>query len=137
MSEDERRESNADDGRAVTSPLWERIVGLFGGVLVVALAVLVLQGDETRPAVLVTTTGTAEVADTHVVGIEVRNDGGETVRDVLVVGELTEPDGTPVEDAQATVPFLPGGGAETAALVFTGDPAELTLEVRVLGWTDT
>lgn len=119
------------------SPAWERAVGLVGGVLLIALAVLLVAEDTSAPSVAATVQDVAAgPGGTHVVTAEVRNDGGETVEDVQVVAEVQAPDGTVLGSGEAVVGFLPGGGAEVVGLVVPVDPAGHRLVVRPLGWSD-
>ena len=134
MSGDDEKSDGG--GERMTSPTWERVLGVIGGVLLVAIVVLVLTGERS-PAVVTTEISTIRSTSATVVyDVDVRNDGGETVVDVMVVGELRDGDGTVVATSEATVAFLPGGGTETVSLSFERSPDVLDLTVDAVGWAD-
>lgn len=61
--------------------------------------------------------------------ITISNDGGLTAQDVTVSAELDTGDGQP-ETAEVTIAFLAGGEHESAALIFSSNPAEGELTIR-------
>ena len=135
MSDDED-DTTSDPSGSSASPLWERILGGVGGLLLVAIVVLVLTGTS-GPAVV--TTEITEIRSTStstIYDVEVSNDGGETVEEVVVVGELRDGDGAVVATAEATVAFLPGGASQQVSLAFEPRPGVVDLEVAAVGWAD-
>ncbi len=72
-------------------------------------------------------------SDGYTVTVRLVNQGGETAADVEVEGELVGADGRR-EISTATIPYLPGGSAREAGLIFTLDPRESRLTVRPKGY---
>lgn len=70
----------------------------------------------------------------YVVQVRVRNDGGETAQGVQIAGELTR-DGRTVEQASATVRYLPPNSQRSVSLLFTTDPGTADVSVKAAGYT--
>ncbi|HEU5208002.1 MAG TPA: hypothetical protein VFU06_01220 [Longimicrobiales bacterium] len=85
------------------------------------------------PSISVAVDSIGRTGALHRVHVTVRNDGGSAAADVQVSGEL---------DAGASPPtmvlldYLPAGSREAAVFVFTRDPREAGLRVRVESWNE-
>lgn len=101
---------------------------------VVSLIALEMRGTEAPAAPLVEAAGAVtEEADGFHVPVEIRNDGDAAASDVQVIATLTI-DGEPTE-GDLTVDFLAGGASEELVFVFSEDPADGELELRVAGYS--
>jgi uncharacterized protein (TIGR02588 family) len=74
-----------------------------------------------------------QVGEQYYIPFEVANSGGRTADAVAVRAELYLGDEL-VEEAEQAFDFLSGGEAEEGAFVFTRDPSEGELRLRVAGY---
>lgn len=115
----------------------EWAVGVLGGLAVLALLGFlayqaVAVADE--PAALrAQATAVERTPAGYVTTVRVRNVGGQTAQDVHLTGELTR-DGTRVDSATATLPYVPARSEREATLVFGTDPATADLSVTATGF---
>ena len=116
---------------------WEHVVGALGALLVAAtigyLALDAKNDDESPPDLVVSAARIIQGESGYIVEIEVDNRGTETAAAVLVRGELKQGDAV-IEDAEATLDYVPGHSRRPAGLVFTNDPASYTLHLRTVGF---
>lgn len=88
----------------------------------------------TPPAVSVTRAGPVRrEGGQFYIPFRITNSGGLTADAVVVRAELAMGDQT-VEESELVFDFLSGGEAEEGAFIFTHDPAEGQLELRVGGY---
>ncbi|MGY5882671.1 hypothetical protein [Modestobacter lacusdianchii] len=116
----------------------EYALGVLGALIVLlVLGFLVHQAVVVRdsdPELSVTTAPAEPVDGGWSVAFEVRNDGGTTAEQVQVTGVL-ERDGEEVQEATATIAYVPPHSRQSGALLFTVDPGTGSLEVRPAAYT--
>ncbi|MGY1723461.1 hypothetical protein [Blastococcus sp. SYSU DS0533] len=136
MDDDQHTDDRHDDDQESTTP-GEYALGALGGLLVVLLlgfltyqAVAVRESD---PVLSVSVGSIGAAGDGYAVHFEVTNSGGRTAEQVQVSGSLTR-DGSEVEQASTSVPYLPPNSRHSGALLFSEDPRDGRLEVRPAGY---
>ncbi len=124
-------------GRPGDSSPGEWVLGVLGGLLTLSLlgffayqSLAVRQGD---PRLVVEVTAVEETPPGFVAELRVRNNGGGTARGVRIAGTVTA-GGRPVEEATATIDYVPPNSSGEAALVFGVSPSTGNLDVRVAGY---
>ena len=105
---------------------------LVAGV-VAFLAYQAVAVPDTGPDLHVAVSRIERVDDRFVVHVRVGNDGDQTARGVAVAGSISS-DGKTIQQANTTVSYVPPTSSRRAALVFTRDPREASLSVRVSGY---
>lgn len=122
------------------APALEWAAAALGLLLTLAALVLIgseaFAGDESPPAVVVSTKSVQAVAGGYVVEIEAKNGGGQTAAGVRVEGELTPPSGQEPETAEATFDFIPDHSSREGGLFFSSDPRQGKLAIRATGYVD-
>lgn len=124
---------NDDDQPESATSLSEWVLGVLGALLVAALlTVLVHQAVTWRgPAQL-----TARVTDVqqtsagYVTSVVVENTGSRTAQNAQVSGRVMRND-TLVDSAGATVAYVPPNSRRQVVLVFTADPEQDDVDLRV------
>lgn len=116
----------------------ELVVGVVSGVLLVAvLSFLGYQAVTYRDAPPALRTHVAPLDDTdeppRAFEVEVRNTGGQTAQAVQITGELTRND-RQVEQASATVRYIPPNSHREVVLLFDTDPETATISINVAGY---
>lgn len=105
-------------------------------VVVVAVVGLLLYAQFTRshnpPQLSVTFGDVRRHSGYYAVGLQVRNDGDITAEEVNVEVVLRMTEGQ--ERSTVVLPFVPRGAQRIAWVTFRADPAEGTLQARVLGY---
>lgn len=134
-SADEQPSSERQEPRA--SPKWELLLALLGGAVVLAvlafLAYQALAVSDTGPQLSAAVSNVERVGDHFVAHVRVDNDGNQTARGVNVSGELSA-NGKTLQQASTTISYLPPTSFRKGALLFTKDPRQLKLTVRVAGY---
>ncbi|MGY1827671.1 MULTISPECIES: hypothetical protein [unclassified Blastococcus] len=132
----ESDEDAQDQGAGGTSAA-EYAAGGLGGVLVLLLiAFLGYQAvavRESGPELAVEITAIEQAGPGYEVHVRVRNDGGTTAETVQLSGQLTR-DGRQVEQASASVAYVPPESRREAVLVFSADPRDGELTVGPEGY---
>lgn len=88
------------------------------------------QNDEPPILQLTGTTEIREVQGQFYVPFTVNNVGGETAESVQVIGEI-EQNGQVVETGEQQIDFLSANEKQEGAFIFTRDPRQSNLKVRV------
>ncbi|WP_222195445.1 hypothetical protein [Modestobacter italicus] len=116
----------------------EYALGVLGALIVLLVlgflahqAVVVRDGD---PQLSVTSATAEPVDDGWSVPFEVHNSGGTTAEEVQVTGVL-ERDGEELQEATATIAYVPPRSRQSGALLFSVDPGTGTLQVRPTAYT--
>lgn len=134
MSESD--EDAQDQGSGGTSAA-EYAMGGLGGLLVLLLIVFLtyqaVAVRETGPELGVEITAVEQAGTGYEVHVRVRNDGGATAETVQLSGQLTR-DGRQVEEASATIGYVPPESRRDAVLVFSTDPRDGELTVGPEGY---
>ncbi|CCG02635.1 hypothetical protein [Blastococcus saxobsidens] len=130
-------EDSQDQGSGGTSAA-EYAVGGLGGLLVLLLIAFLgyqaLAVRESGPQLAVEVTAVEQVGAGYEVRLRVRNDGGTTAEAVQVSGQIVR-DGRQVEQASATIAYVPPESRREAVLVFSADPRDGELTVGPEGYT--
>lgn len=118
----------------------EFVVGVVSGVLLVSvLGLLGYQAVTVRdaPPPPALRTRVDPIGDTdqppYVFQVQVRNTGGQTAQAVQITGQLTRDD-RQVEQAYATVRYIPPNSRRTVSLLFETDPETAPISVKVAGY---
>lgn len=91
-------------------------------------------GSTEPPMLHVVQQGVVEqVGDQFRVPFTLTNDGGETAEAVQVIAELRQ-NGEVAEDGEQLIDFLSGGESEEGAFLFTADPRQAELSIRVASY---
>lgn len=127
-------------GPAQKTSALEWMVAAIGLAVVVGAAVYMMvyaaRGADGPPLLSVRPVSVVSVeGSSHVVRFEARNDGGATAASVHLSAELRNGNEV-VETAQATLDYLPRNSRRGGAFVFSRDPGELTLSLRVEGYSE-
>ncbi|MCZ2824477.1 MULTISPECIES: hypothetical protein [unclassified Modestobacter] len=130
---DEDTESTEHGGTSAA----EYAAGGLGGLLVLLLVAFLgyqaLAVRDSGPDLAVEVTDVRLVGTGYEVRLEVTNDGGTTAEAVHLGGELAR-DGRQVEQASASISYVPPDSRREAVLVFTADPRDGDLAVGVEGY---
>lgn len=116
----------------------EFVVGVVSGVLLVAvLGFLGYQAVAVRDGPPALRTHMAPVGDAdqppYVFQVQVRNTGGQTAQAVQITGQLTRDD-RQVEQASATVRYIPPNSHRAVSLLFETDPKTAAISVKAAGY---
>jgi uncharacterized protein (TIGR02588 family) len=121
-----------------TSPL-EWVIAAIGGLLVVGaiayMVVFAVAELERPPAVTLSVTSVTTTPGGYLVSFRAANAGGATAAALQVSGELRK-GGAVVETSAVTIDYLPQQSEREGGLVFTRDPEDLTLSLRVEGYSE-
>jgi uncharacterized protein (TIGR02588 family) len=134
----EKKTKERADRTASDIPLLEWIAGGVGALVVGAMLVYLgikaatWQGSQ-PPMLSVEATRVVAGNGSYVVEVEVRNGADATGANVQIEGTLQEGD-REVETSQAQLAYVPGRAHRPAGLVFTHDPRQYELELRVTGF---
>ncbi|MGY1837583.1 hypothetical protein ACI79P_21070 [Blastococcus sp. SYSU DS0510] len=130
-------DEDAQDQGAGGTSAGEYAMGGLGGLLVVLLiAFLGYQAvavRESGPELAVGITAVEQAGSGYEVHLRVRNDGGTTAETVQLSGQLIR-DGRQVEQASATIAYVPPESRREAVLVFSNDPRDGELTVGPEGY---
>ena len=130
-----------DKSKRQETPLWEKLAGLAGRLLVLGVVgFLLYEGIQPqREAEIVTEVQSTLLQEGgHLVLFEASNRGRQTAAAVLVEGALYDPASPeePVETAEMTFDYIPDQSDRTGSLVFENDPAQYELRIQVKGFMD-
>jgi uncharacterized protein (TIGR02588 family) len=103
------------------------------GVMFGFLALEAAQQDGVPPLLNVVPVSLVQAPGQYVVEFEVRNDSATTGAAVQVEGTLKQ-GGSDVETSTASLSYVPGESSQRGGLVFTRDPRDYRLELRVTGY---
>lgn len=118
--------------------LLEWIAGVVGAIIaVIMVAMMATEALTTRasvpPLLHVKPVGLQAASGQFVLEVKVVNRSHQTAAAVEIEGELTQA-GAAVETSSATLTYVPGNSQAEAGLVFTADPRQHRLRLRVLGF---
>ena len=107
------------------------ILSAIGGLVIYSWAI-----EKERPPAFVLTQPQSirEENGQFYVSFEISNTGGETAESVQVIAELQE-NGQVEETGDVQINFLASGEKQTGAFVFSKDPRQGDLKLRVSGYT--
>lgn len=107
---------------------------LIVGVLVVLVVVSWVSQDTQPPIINLDTSGAVrDVNNQFYVPFAVKNIGGGTAESVQIIGELSI-DGHAEESGEQQIDFLSGGETREGAFIFTRNPQEGRLVIRVASY---
>ncbi len=127
--------SSGDSARVAITPFWERVIGIFGVLLVLAaMAIITIEGlrADDAPSLLVRQEEIIAYEHGYMVKIQVINQGDTTAADVAVEGKVGS--GDTGEVSTTTFDYIPPHSSRQGGLVFTQDPAA-DLHLRTTGFT--
>ncbi len=125
--------------KGTTAPaLLEWVAGGVGAVIVLTMmAVMASEALTTRPGIPplmhVEPAALRAASGGFVLEVKVVNRSHQTAAAVEIEGELTHA-GSTVETSSATLTYVPGNSEGEAGLVFTTDPRQHQLRLRVMGY---
>ena len=127
-----------EQGKVQRYPLVEWVSAAVGVLITGAiLGVLgyeaALQRNGRPPVMEVVPVAVVAARNTYVVEIRVKNLTHKTAAAVVVEGALKQGD-TIVETSNATFDYVPGGSHRDGGLVFTRDPRQFRVVLRVTGY---
>lgn len=105
-------------------------IALFVLSLVIALLIFTWINGEDNPPILEVSIGTPirEVNQHYYVPFEVTNTGGQTAESIEIIAELDRESGTQQID------YLSGGEIQQGAFIFTSNPRQGQLQIRVASY---
>lgn len=125
-------------GEQTGSSPGEFVLGLLGGVIVVALlgflAYQAVAVRETGPALRVEIHSVEPVPEGFRARLRVHNDGGQTAEQVQLTGTLTGGAARP-ESAKAVISYVPPASHREASFVFRTDPRARRLVTGIAGYS--
>lgn len=125
------------DAEKDTTPLWEKIIGVVGGLLLIVgfiyLTWVAIFTEKTPPQVVFEVAEVSAVEEHFVVTLMVYNRSTQTLTDVQVEGALAT-EAVPVESHQMVLPYLPSHSRRTVAFLFNRNPAQGKLNFRAVGY---
>ncbi|MGY2083952.1 hypothetical protein [Blastococcus sp. SYSU DS0539] len=129
-------ENSQGQGSGGTSAAEYAMGGLGGLLVLLLIAFLGYQAvavRESGPELAVDITTVEQAGSGYEVHLRVRNDGGTTAETVQLGGQLSR-DGRQVEQASATIAYVPPESRRAAVLVFSNDPRDGELTVGPEGY---
>lgn len=105
------------------------VLGMFGFLVLDAIRA----DTGAAPLMRARAAGLTVAPGEYVVQVEVSNSSRRTGASVHIVGDLQE-GGRTVESSDATLSYVPGQSQRRAGLVFTRDPRDFCLHLRVTGY---
>lgn len=137
--------TDSNDGRKSGTgpkryPLLEWISAAIGLLITAVMFGLltyeaVLQRPGVPPLIEIKPTALMRAGGQYVLELEVRNVARRTASAVQVEGVLNGDKEDPVETSTATIDYVPGESRRNAALIFTTDPRQHSLALRVTGFS--
>jgi uncharacterized protein (TIGR02588 family) len=138
MTEGERKGRGGEDAGPHITSVWEWVVGVVGGLLVLgtiaAMGYEALTREGAPPDFVVTVIGVQRVTGGHLVEFRAENRGGTAAAGVQVEGELSGGGEEEPETSDITIDYVPSGSSREAGLLFTRDPRSGNLQIRVKGY---
>lgn len=129
----------SDHTDAVTTPLWEKLVGLAGFILLCAAIGVLLRNamsvDDSPPLIGFENINITNEDAGFRVAVEVVNSGGTSVSDVEIEGRVTREDGT-LEVSSLRFDYLPAQSRRAGGLFFETNPQIGNLEFRPKSFTE-
>lgn len=141
MSADRRQPPPESDERSAYAPStspWEWFTAAVGllliSVTVVYLAYVGLTRPDGPPSVDIEVVDVRRQEGQYLVRFRARNDGNSTAAALVVEGRLEE-GGRVVENAQATIAYLPQRSVRQGGLFFSKDPSGHALSVSAVAYS--
>lgn len=127
------------DHRETNTPTWEKILGLFGLVLLCAgfiyLGWSAITEKNTPPDIVFEVKEISPVEQGFLAQVDVLNKGSQTAAVLLIVGSLASDTGD-TETSTAQIDYLPSNSKARIGLYFSKDPNLGTLTFRPLGYRE-
>lgn len=133
-------EETKDTGASQQStPPIEWAVAALGLILLSAMLSYMtffgLTRPESPPQIVITYGDPRRQPSGYALDFTASNEGGSTASHTLIKGMLKRGDET-VEEAEATIDYIPHSSDRKGTLIFKQDPADFELEVGVTGFAD-
>lgn len=135
MIKDQISEQNPSD----ESRSWaEKLSSMIASLIVITLLGLVIYswrtGKDTPPILnLIETETIRQEQGQFYVPFTVKNEGGKTAESVQVIGELYL-DGEIIESGEQQIDYLSGGESASGAFIFSQNPQQGELKIRVASY---
>lgn len=121
------------------TPLWEKMVGLMGFVLIcftVAYLVWSAFSNANQPPTIQFSVVKIETLEQqYLVLVDVKNTGDKTASDLLLEARLTSADGS-MQSATSQVSYLAPSSSQRVGFYFTSDPAKGELNFTPMGYQE-
>ena len=121
------------------TPLWEKLVGFCGFVLicftVVYLVWAALTNTDQPPSIDFNVVRTEVVQNQHMVLVEVKNNGDRTVSELQLEARLTDPSGK-LQRSVSQVNYLATQSTQRVGFYFTSDPTKGELTFITMGYQE-
>lgn len=118
------------------TPLWEKLVGILGLILLCAgffyLSWVKITAGESPPEILFRVNNVVPLDSSFLVNVTVRNRGFQTVTALQVQGVLQV--GDEEERNKLAIDYLPANSTRDIGFFFKSDPREGALEFKALGF---
>jgi uncharacterized protein (TIGR02588 family) len=123
------------------TPLWEKLAGLVGLLLVLGVLGFLLYEaarPQTEAEIVTAVQSITPQAGGYLVIFTASNQGRQTAAAVLVEGALYDPASPeePVETAEVTFDYIPDRSDRTGSFVFENDPRAYELRIQVKGFME-
>jgi uncharacterized protein (TIGR02588 family) len=131
----------AGDKPQPETPLWEKLAGLLGLLLVLGvLGFLLYEGvcPRSEAAIVAAQDAIIPQESGYLVTFTASNRGRQTAASVLVEGALYDPASPeePVETSEMTFDYIPEQSDRSGALLFEHDPRQYELRIQAKGFMD-
>ena len=136
-----RRQPQVEHQSQQATPLWEKLAGLLGLLLVLGVLGFLLYeaaAPRTEAEIVTEVQSITPQAGGYLVVFDASNRGHQTAATVLVEGALYDPAAPeePVETAEMTFDYIPDQSDRTGSFIFANDPRRYELRIQVKGFMD-
>jgi uncharacterized protein (TIGR02588 family) len=137
MAEKEKQKNEGEKLRHEGPPFWEWIIAAAGFILVSgAVGFLLFQAltkKNQSPDFFITVNSVSSRSNAFLVEFQVENKGDETAAAVMIEGELKR-GAEIIEKSSARLTYVPSHSIHKGGLLFSNNPNELELKIRVSGY---
>lgn len=127
------------DNKKPTTPLWEKIVGALGFLLLCSGFIYLSWAQvtaEKKPLHILFTVDKITKVDTHfLVRVKVENSSPQSAAALQVEAALVK-DGQEIETSSAQIDYIPSNSTRRIGFFFEQDPGSNTLEFRTTGYQE-
>lgn len=121
------------------TPLWEKLVGLMGFVLICLTVIYLVWSAFSNanhpPNVQFNVINIEAFEQQYLVLVDVKNTGDKTASDLLLEARLTSADGS-MQSATSQVSYLAPSSSQRVGFYFTSDPAKGELTFTPIGYQE-
>lgn len=121
------------------TPLWEKLVGLLGFVLICLTVIYLVwsafSNANQPPYIQFSVVKIEALEQKYLVLVDVKNRGDKTASDLLLEARLTSAEGSR-QSATSQVSYLAPSSSQRVGFYFTSDPAEGELSFTPIGYQE-